>query len=317
MQTRFRASLEQMISYIRILAVIGTFALGTGALGQSTSEGANAVVQISGRLMSKDGVPISGRELTFRKLEQDSVRDTGATTDEKGNFRIEVARRASYQIYLSRTKDGTGGIGTIYVAGASGVALGDIALSFKAPNDPVVDFLGPIKLNAHLTATNPSNAASIPSKLRSIAAIFISCGAIPHEFCRGGRVHVILADGKEFQPPKEKDQVSADSPTISEDGHAAGWLIDEDVCCQSYPLSMKLIIYRPGKPLLGFDGDGRGIFGWHFVKAGKQFAFFQSFAHGEPMPHYELHEVETGRLLEQWNDGDGPESKEPEWVKNF
>jgi hypothetical protein len=127
-------------------------------------------------------------------------------------------------------------------------------------------------------------------------------------------VHIVLNDGREVQPPKEKDQVGSSHPSISEDKRVVGWLVDYDNCCTSYPLSLKLIVYRIGKPSCKFEGDGRGIFGWHFVGGGKQVAFYQDFPHGNSVPHYELRDVETCRLLKVQDD-DSPKS--PAWVNEF
>jgi len=117
------------------------------------------------------------------------------------------------------------------------------------------------------------------------------------------------------QPPDDKEQVGARSALISEDKRAVGWLVDYANCCTSHSLSLKLIVYRPGKALREFRGDGRATFHWRFVARGKQVAFYQSFPHGEPRAHCELREIETGHLIDQWDDD--PLVKMPAWAQGI
>jgi hypothetical protein len=64
-----------------------------------------------------------------------------------------------------------------------------------------------------------------------------------------GQIHVIESDGREYVAPKEKDQVSVAAPLLAENKLAAGWLVEYENCCTSYPIPLMLVIYRPGKPL--------------------------------------------------------------------
>jgi hypothetical protein len=102
---------------------------------------------------------------------------------------------------------------------------------------------------------------------------------------------------------------------ISANMMAVGWLADYDNCCTSYSLSLGLVVYTPRKPPRAYKGDGRAIFGWHFVAGGKQFAFFQEFPHGNLVPHYELRDVTTGRLIDKWDEGDM--TKLPGWTSGL
>jgi hypothetical protein len=44
-------------------------------------------------------------------------------------------------------------------------------------------------------------------------------------------------------------------------------------------------------------------------------AFYQDFLHGRPGPHYELHDVDSVRLIEKW---DGNLTQEaPSWAKGL
>jgi hypothetical protein len=159
----------------------------------------------------------------------------------------------------------------------------------------------------HVTVKLSDSAAktSTPTSAQ-IVAVFVGAGGI---------VSIVHGDGKILNQPKEKEQVGASSPLISDDKQAVGWLVDSDFCCTSYPLQFMLVVYRPGQPLRRFKGDGRAIFGWNFVSGSKQVAFFQSYPHGDPLTHYELRDVATERLVGAW-DGDVT-SKTPRWVRNL
>ena len=140
----------------------------------------------------------------------------------------------------------------------------------------------------------------------TFAAMFIGAG---------GTANIIDSTGKVLQPPKEKDQVDIASPQISEDRREAGWLGEFPFCCTSYPISLTLVVYRQGKPIRRFKGDARSIFDWKFMEGGKQVAFYQDFLHGTQAQHYELRDVETGRLIDKW-DGNLT-AKAPKWTKGM
>jgi hypothetical protein len=126
---------------------------------------------------------------------------------------------------------------------------------------------------------------------------------------------MILSDGTDVQPPAEKNQVGGSDPFVSQDRMAAGWLADFDNCCTSYPSSLNLVVYRPGKSSCKFEGNVGTILRWHFVADGKYVAFFQDFAHFASAPHYELRDVETCRLLDKWDDDDT--KKLPAWANEL
>jgi len=131
------------------------------------------------------------------------------------------------------------------------------------------------------------------------------------EVDENGAVHVFHTDGTEFKAPKEKGQESSESAQVGEGGHAAGWLATFQVCCQNYATPGTLIIYRPGKPLQRL-GNGMLIEDWVFCADSKQVAFYTNTPHGNLNPRYELHDIETGRLLEKWVGP--PTEKSPGWV---
>ena len=126
-----------------------------------------------------------------------------------------------------------------------------------------------------------------------------------------GRVHIVGSSGQEVLMPKEKGQVGVESLQVAPNKRTAGWLVDNDNCCTSYPIALTLIIYRVGKPLLRL-GDGMMICDWKFVNDGSQVAFSTNTVHGDFAPHYELHEVANGKVLAKLNGH--LDANAPEWA---
>ena len=129
-----------------------------------------------------------------------------------------------------------------------------------------------------------------------------------------GIVHVVENGGTDRAQPKEKDQVSCSQPKASEDKKTAGWLVDFPNCCTYYPISLQLLLYQPGKPVHHL-GDGMLIADWHFLDGGKRVAFSTNTVHGDMAPHYELHDVDSGRLLSHWNGH--LNAKSPNWTRGL
>jgi hypothetical protein len=62
-------------------------------------------------------------------------------------------------------------------------------------------------------------------------------------------------------------------------------------------------------------GDGMMIYRWSFVEGGKRVAFSSGTVHGDSGANYELHDVQSGRLLEKWK-GDG-DAGSPAWASGL
>jgi hypothetical protein len=176
--------------------------------------------------------------------------------------------------------------------------LGNV-LSQVVAAKPTLDVIGPVRINAPSAKSDGPGAGGSP-----IPAIYVS----------GGVIHVIEADGKDVPVPKKKEQVGVSSIVFSDDHRAAGWLVASDFCCTSYPISPTLVVYRSGKPLRRIEGD-RTIFDWKFLAGGRQVAFYTGFLHGTPAQHYELRDVETGRVLGKWDGELTP--KAPGWTRGM
>ncbi|HXY02991.1 MAG TPA: hypothetical protein VEI49_05395 [Terriglobales bacterium] len=126
-----------------------------------------------------------------------------------------------------------------------------------------------------------------------------------------GKIHIFDSAGHETMPPPDKDQVSCSSAKIAEDKHTVGWLGEYPNDSNSYPLPLALVIYRGGKVIHEF-GPGQSIWDWQFLKAGAEVAFWIGPTHGDFVPHFELHDVRSGKVLAQW---DGHiDQKHPAWV---
>ena len=251
----------------------------------ASDEPITTAIHISGRIVRSTGAGIPNRIVTFRNVTTDGrLQDSKLKTDENGMFAFSLARGVVYQVNLTVAEDALlfRGIGTIQVVEGQDVVMGDTVLELSPRNGPMVHLVGPVRIQGRVGTSAPTFTA--------IAAVCIACSAVPNEFCAGSTVHVVHGDGKEVQPPTDKDQVGISSALTPEDNRTAGYA-DYRNCCTSFPLSLKLMIYRPGKPLREFKGDGRAIFDWHFVAGGKLVAFYQDFPHGTPAQHCELRDI--------------------------
>jgi hypothetical protein len=129
-----------------------------------------------------------------------------------------------------------------------------------------------------------------------------------------GRIHIIDSAGKEAVPPFDNDQVDCSSAKIAEDRHTVGWLAEYPNCCTSYPLPLALVIYRDGA-ILRQIAPGQSIWDWQFLRQGSRVAFWIGPTHGDFIPHFELHDARSGKLLAQW---DGHvDQKHPAWVEGL
>jgi hypothetical protein len=129
-----------------------------------------------------------------------------------------------------------------------------------------------------------------------------------------GAVHVVDANGKDVKPKPEKHQADAIGPVISPDHLTVGWLVEYPTCCTSYPVQLTLVIYRHGRVIRRLS-NGMMIYTWRFVNGGKQLAFSSGPTHGEHLPHFELQDVQSGRLLEKFEGHLTAES--PHWTDNL
>ena len=134
-----------------------------------------------------------------------------------------------------------------------------------------------------------------------------------------GRLRIVTAGGKIILPRRLTTQVGFDMVAISPDGRVVGWVALYPNCCTSYPIPLTLVLYANGKTRT-LTGSGLPIWRWRFEADGKQVAFEQETVHGGLGTHYELRDVATGRLVEEYSpqkDDAGPAAsvrEVPKWV---
>jgi hypothetical protein len=129
-----------------------------------------------------------------------------------------------------------------------------------------------------------------------------------------GQLRLVTTTQAQRLPEKQTEQVGFDAPAISADGGTVGWLALFPNCCTSYPIPLALVIYRDGKVARRFKGNGMPVWTWRFEADGRQVAFEQETVHGHLGVHYELHAVDSGKLLATY-DGD-PAADAPKWVRD-
>jgi len=151
------------------------------------------------------------------------------------------------------------------------------------------------------------------------AALRSRCGASSHITKAyveeaDGVVHIVTREGKDTGIPKEKDQVRAESVKVAEGRQAAGWLVDYENCCTSYPIPLTLVVYRSGRIIQRIQ-PGLMIFDWRFVEGAKQIALSSGTVHGMTFRSLSLYDVRTGRQLRRW-EGSWKETPPP-WARGL
>ncbi len=131
-----------------------------------------------------------------------------------------------------------------------------------------------------------------------------------------GNLHIIDSRSREFVAPKKDDQADCRSPKIAEDKRTVGWLAEYPNPGTSYPIPLSLLIYRDGKIIREIrPNNALAIWDWRFLKSGTEVAFWSGRTHGNFVPHFELRDVRSGRLLAEW-DGHVYEPH-PAWVSGL
>lgn len=130
---------------------------------------------------------------------------------------------------------------------------------------------------------------------------------------KAGRVHVVAPSGREQVVPGEPNQIGIESAQTARDAQTVGWLVDYADPDSTSPDAAKLVVFRSGRIIRRFETD-QVFWSWAFFSQGRQVAYHVGPTHGEQSSHCELHDVESGRRLADWN-GDLDDSKRPEWVR--
>lgn len=304
-----RAAITARMIMILLVTVSST------VFGQMASDRPSEAVHVSGRIVDPAGAALPHFPLNFRKIGVNVVGPmVSVKTDQDGRFLFTMDPYVGYQFYvmISEVQPSYLDIGTLEGAAGEDIDLGSIVLKVLPRNLAGVHVAGPISATSFGPSAHQRKAKQRPS---SIAAILVACSGPPDLYCDHNDLRVLFGNGKDLQLSREKNQVGYSLPAVAKDGRAAGWLAKTPFCCTSYPIALQLQIYRPGKPLRRFSGDGRAIFHWRFVRDGKYVAFYQDFLHGTSMPHYELRDVDTGKLRGKWN-GELT-ARAPKWAREL
>src|SRR5271167_3479994 len=128
----------------------------------------------------------------------------------------------------------------------------------------------------------------------AIAKAYIADADGPIVTHDAGVVHVVDGSGKDIVPPKEKDQIACSDPKISADKQTAGWLVDYENCCTSYPIPLTLVLYRNGRVVQRI-APGQMIYAWHFWK-NDEVAVSDGPTHNPSGPQIRLYDIRTGKL---------------------
>jgi hypothetical protein len=251
-------------------------------------------------MLRTDGTPLDTafylRNLTGIPADSVSSNNT-IEPDHSGKFIFPAESWSEYELSFIGSPPASGyqQVAKMELAEGASTDLGNVLVRFPPRGTPTASFAGPFRISADAgTAIG-----------RQIGGLFISDGSAT----------VIHDNGEVIQVPSEKEQVGFSSLLIAPDQQATGWLVDSKFCCTSYPIDLVLVVYRAGKPLQRFTGDGRPIFKWFFVNGGTQVAFYQDFLHGTSAAHYELRNVDSGRLIDKW---DGELTMQaPNWTNRF
>jgi hypothetical protein len=115
-----------------------------------------------------------------------------------------------------------------------------------------------------------------------------------------GSVRIEFKNGRSIRVPPEKGQPGREQLQVDFNGRAVGWL-EVDAPVGSYSVPTTLTVYTVGKPLRHF-GDGLMLLDWGFIDDDKHIQFSSSQVHGPGADWrtIEVHDIETGRLLERW-----------------
>jgi hypothetical protein len=114
------------------------------------------------------------------------------------------------------------------------------------------------------------------------------------------QLRLTTATGKTIVPPKDSGQVGFEAAIISDDRRSVGWLALYPNCCTTYPIPEKLVVRTPGRVRV-FDGSGFPIWRWAFVNDAKLIAYRQAPVHGDAPAHYELRDLQSGKLVDEFD----------------
>jgi hypothetical protein len=134
-------------------------------------------------------------------------------------------------------------------------------------------------------------------------------------------LQVVVRGGRMFAVPAARTEMGFHDIKLSPTGAAFGWVGSQsNAGATSYDIPTHLHLYWQGQ-LRTFKGIGLPVWDWAFLDNGRRFAFHQETVHGGIGIRYELHDVESGRLIEVYQPEFDEEFKlkkpEPAWVRQL
>lgn len=105
---------------------------------------------------------------------------------------------------------------------------------------------------------------------------------------------------------------------IAKNGRTAGWADLAETCCESYPLTISVGIYRSGNRVLHITGPGMLVY-WNFLGNGRYIVAGWGPAHGPGGVEYQRIDLKTDRVVgDVWDDSktDRLPAGAPKWALN-
>ena len=146
------------------------------------------------------------------------------------------------------------------------------------------------------------------------AMVVVCCGVISHAQAisrayadKSGSVHVVDGANVDHRVAVEKDQVTCENVRVASDHETVAWSVLYENCCTSYPIPLKVVIYRHGR--LTRVSPPQMIWDWKFVSGGSQIAVSFGPVHGDASGA-ELYDARAGKRLASWN----LKGERPKWA---
>jgi hypothetical protein len=184
-----------------------------------------------------------------------------------------------------------------------------------------------VSMGAFAQPTKTQSQRKSASQTAEIARFFIEDPQKDSGY-ETGPLHIVYDDGTEvvktLPPLKEStenetvfNEVGFSDVHLAADRQTLGWTMDVENCCTSYPIPVRVVIFRNRKVLHTF-AQGQMVWSWMFVRGGEQVAAVFGPTHGPEVGDYRLHDIKTGKLLsEVFGDEDTQslKSNAPQWAK--
>lgn len=137
------------------------------------------------------------------------------------------------------------------------------------------------------------------------------------------RLSILKTDGSAVAAPRFRGQVGFSGVHISVDGHRIGWLALMPNCCTSYPVPLKLVIFKGDKIERVID-EGIGVFDWTFENDDTRVAYVEDTLHFSTGKSAALRDIASGKEIARFGlervDGEIPASvlvHAPTWVQKI